>query len=128
MILAAAILSGGLLVDRVDIIELNHVYSVSEDKYDERLVQLIFYNVSKSGAYEIVGWRMWNKAGSPLPYKDRGLYCLDFFDGEKLRRIEARAFIRTKSNYDPEIDGRGALPVHKRRGFIDEQPLISIPD
>ena len=109
------------VVDEVDVIELNHVYAYSEAsrEYEQRLVQFIYY---RDG--HVVSWEMWDKTNHAYPIKVKGGYRLTYFDGKLLRVIKSRAFIRTKANYDHEVEERRRLPVIDRAGLSMESPWI----
>jgi hypothetical protein len=109
------------VVDEVDIVELNHVYSYNAvaDAYEERLVQLIFWADER-----VVAWRMWGKVDRAVPVKQGNIYVTRFFDGNTLREIRSKAYIRTRSNFDPEIEERSKFPASKRRGLFGQPPLL----
>ncbi len=118
---AAMVPATPLVRDRVDAIELNHVYDS-----DGRLVlrQFIFWDWHDGdGQFRVVAWRLFNE-GQPLPWRDlsRGGYVLLWRDGQVLRWIEADAFHETWTQYDREIEDRQQLSQDRRRGLTRDAP------
>ena len=100
--------------DKVDEIELNHVYDG-----DGTLVfsQLIFWDWHHNAAcYQVVAWRLW-KPKRPLPLRNwrQGSYCLLLQDGTVLRSIQAKRYHESWTQFDPEIADRGWLSQDQRR-------------
>jgi len=111
--------------DNVDAIELNHVY---DGRGRLMLRQLIFWDWDeRSARRHVIAWRLW-KPGQPTPLRnaaDVG-YTLVFRDGKVLRRVRARVYRETWTQFDPEIDDRRRLSEDRRRGLIRLEPPASI--
>ena len=107
-------------VDEVDLIEINHYY---DDKGRHVLDQIIFYDWSaQKSRYQGRDWRML-KRPTQIPYRDwrsRTYVAVwhDPHDGEVLRRVVAKSFRETWTQYDPEIVERDHLPKEKRRKLL----------
>jgi hypothetical protein len=102
------------LVDRVDLVELNHLY---DERGQHLLDQLIFYDWSRHQArYEV---RTWRKLTSPsqIPlrsWRDQR-YHIRWYDGPAQRHVLATSFRETWTQYDPELEAREQLPVDRRK-------------
>jgi hypothetical protein len=111
--------------DRVDVVELNHVYDADGRRV---LSQLIFWEWNtRLARHQVVAWRLW-KRGQPHPLCDPqgGEHHLLFHDNQVLRVVHARAYRESWTQYDPEIADRGRLPQNQRRGLLGiEQPSSS---
>lgn len=102
------------LVDRVDLIELNHVYDGCGKAI---FTQAIFY----SGG-EVAAWRL-VKSESHRPERDwrTGEWVMRWTDGERLRIVRSEDFRESFSQYDIEMDERTRFPVELRRGLLFER-------
>jgi hypothetical protein len=91
------------IVDRVDRIELNHMFDgkVGEYVFD----QLIFYFFTKEEeavGYKPISWILVKEEINIIPSK-KG-YSIRFYDKKRiLRKIESKVFIETWTPFDSEI-------------------------
>lgn len=120
--------------DRVHTIELNHVYNNDFTKYE--FSQWIFWTADQ----QVIDWK-WarvtvvrpSRPPDPQPYDDPKWWRFNhssqldktpfgwrllYRDRDKLRRIEARCFVESGSNYDVEVARRKRLEVNKRRRLM----------
>lgn len=100
--------------DRVDLIELNHYYD-SEGKIVFH--QVIFWDWSdeKSCLY-VRSWRFFkSKRQCPVKDSSQGDYVAVWYDGNVLRRVRARSFLESWTQYDPEVCDRERFPQSNRR-------------
>jgi hypothetical protein len=114
--------------DRVDVIELNHVYDREGDKlYD----QLIFWDWSQLEAdYQVRAWRI-VKSPTCRPRRDfdRGGYQVQLCEPYSLllRTIVGGAFRESWTQADLEHCDRSKFPQECRRGLLFEKsPCNSI--
>lgn len=122
ILLALAILPApDPIVDRVDLVEVNHFY-------DERgkLVfnQLLFYDWRPfQSEYEVRAWRLL-KGRDQRPERDHrsGEWVTIFHDGGIFREVRAAAIRETWTQHDPELTERDNLPKEKRRGLTLDPP------
>ena len=101
-------------IDRVDLVELNHFF---DDHGKLVLDQLIFYDWSPAESrYQVRAWRLL-KNPAQVPKRDAadGGYVARWHDGSVLRKVYARQFRETWTQYDPELVEREFLPKDKRR-------------
>lgn len=105
-------LEGGPLSDRVDLIEVNHVFS---PEGRPTFAQCIFYTWQNE-RYEVVAWRGL-KSADQWPHRNyvRGGFTTIWYDGDVLRRVDAYAIRETWTQYDVELAEREILPKHLRR-------------
>lgn len=108
----AAITAQGPVVDDVDVIEANYYY-------DEcgKLVfsQLVFWEwCEPDSAYHVRAWRLL-KTTEHEPYRCRDGWAVLWQDGDTLRKVRACSYVRTCTQYDPELRDREALPKERRR-------------
>lgn len=114
---AATIPNQGFVVDEVELVEWNHYYDGQGRHVFE---QLIFWDWNgKKGKHEIVDWRMYKHHGM-IPIKDErdGMYKVIWHDaahGGGWRRVNAKYFRKTFTQYDPELEERKTLAVGDRR-------------
>lgn len=116
--------AGGAALDRVELVELNHVY----DEHGESILdQLIFYDWSEaSSRYEVIAWRLVKSPWSrPLRDFRRGGLVAVFRDGERLREVRCRSFRESWTQYDVELHARGRLKPQYRRGLSFERNIDS---
>ena len=101
-------------VERVDLLEVNHVY-------DERgcylFDQLIIYDWNFcTDRYQVRTWRKITKK-TPLmfPIRCEGEYVSRWYDGSGVSRyLRALSFRETWTRYDPEIEARDIVRVELR--------------
>ncbi|MFO0869907.1 MAG: hypothetical protein U0935_13315 [Pirellulales bacterium] len=101
-------------VDRVDLVEVNHFY---DDQGKLVLDQLIFYDwCSAACRFQVRAWRLL-KTPAQLPQREAvdGQYVARWHDGHILRKVYARQFRETWTQFDPELMEREYLPKDKRR-------------
>jgi len=94
-----------ILIDRVDLVEVNHFYDEQG-----RLVfdQLIFYDWEpEKSAYVVRAWRLL-KTRQQIPQRDwsRGDYRVVWQDGDAMRTVRAQAYKETWTQSDPELINR----------------------
>lgn len=136
-ILTALILSiipqdDGICRDFVDLVELNHLY---DEKGDLVFDQLIWYDWSESeGRFQVRAWRLVKDHGpmpirqwfdkfdgqsanllTGLPAKGRGVWVSSWDDKGNFRRVTARSFTESWTQWDVELLEREHLPKEKRR-------------
>lgn len=126
MLLAAAI-DDNVLMDRCDVIEINHIVSRSGKS---RLDQVIFWDLGTEGDYEVVDWRLMQGCrrvdkngvsrfigGHATPRRHGTRWRSFWFDNrsESLREVTSTAYCETWTTWDPEIEHRSTLPADERR-------------
>lgn len=108
------------LVDRVDLIEINHFYdSQGHHVFD----QVIFYDWSQADSrFQVRAWRLL-KSNQQLPRMNwqSGRYEVNWRDMNHFRRITANQRHETFTQYDPEILERNMFPTEHRRELA--QPI-----
>lgn len=117
----------GEAVDRVDLIEVNHVYDFAGKSV---LVQAVFYDW-RQGEYQARAWRLLKVDDSrerrllpgQRPERDwrTGEWVLLFADGQLLREVRAAAFRESWTQYDVERAERDRLPQERRGGLLFEK-------
>lgn len=116
------------LIDRVDLIEINHVYDGAGKPIH---TQAIFYAWRPhQGRHDVLAWRLLktDDARQPLPgqYPERdwrtGEWIMVFTEGHYLREVRAAHFRETWTQYDPEVAERDNLPKQKRTGLTKPTP------
>lgn len=102
------------LVDRVEIIELNHVHCQQTGR--ETLSQVLYWrwHVEQS-THRVAAWRMATGVSRVRRHGDGWIETRE--DGSIRREIHARQFRETWSFEDPELADRRLLPVEMRRGL-----------
>lgn len=94
--------------DRVEVLMINHVYSIEEGK-----LKLTFTQI---GGLDADGrWHWWRMPKRFTEETEERRITFD--DRGTLRRIEYRTVIRRPSIVDLEVQDRELLPVHKRIGL-----------
>lgn len=105
--------------DSVDVIEVNHYY----DHHGQLVFdQVIFWRwLTGDQERHVVAWRML-KHTHQTPRRDwrRGGYFMIWVDHEMLRRVGAKVLQETWTQYDPEVQDRQCVPLHRRRGLLGE--------
>lgn len=103
----------GVVVDHVDEIEINHLYNAEGER---TLDQVIFWNWPKHHERpQVVAWRLWD-AKKPMPTRNK-VTCrteLTWIDGEQPRRVVAKVWRETWTQYDPEVEDRRFLSQNER--------------
>ena len=118
MFLFVLLLVGGVeqdfcVKDRVDLVEINHLYDLNG-----RLVinQLIFYEWdSASQRFQIRAWRLL-KTNSQLPRRcwEKDCYVCHWRDMNVMRKVYADNVRETWTTYDPEVLERNMFPIEQR--------------
>lgn len=114
------------LLDRVDLIEVNHVYDQSGRPV---LDQVIFYRWSHADArYQVVAWRLLRSPGQ-VPQRDwrKRVYVSQWFDAALLRKVIAGQRRETWTTYDPEMAERAIYPIEYRRELATK-PAWGVPE
>jgi len=102
------------LVDRVEIIELNHVHCPQTGR--ETLVQMIYWRWHKEqSTHRVAAWRI--VQGVARIRRIDGEWIETREEGYYRREIHARQFRETWSFEDPELLDRRLLPVELRQGL-----------
>lgn len=107
----------GIYRDRVDVIEVNHLYGDDDGKW--YMDQIIFWEW-KGNRHEVVDeYRQARKVGYPERDWRRGGYRLIWIENQSIREVRA---ISTRETWtlnrdDPEKAERDHLPVEDRRKF-----------
>lgn len=97
----------------IDRLELNHVY---DGAGDIKLDQYIFWDYSPSMSLYVV--RDWKTVKEEKPYKSGKFYVLFFKDRDGIvRKIFAKSFVETWTDYDPESVNQETVPRDNRKGF-----------
>lgn len=115
-LLLAALSSNTLdptVVDRVDLIEINHYYDNGRHVLD----QMIFYEwCSHDKRFQIRDWRPLKRVAQ-VPTFDwkRDEYVARWMDNGVMREIRAKTFRETWTRYDPEFAERAYLPKKARK-------------
>jgi hypothetical protein len=118
--LFAVLPSEQIACDRVDLVEVNHVYDAQGKPV---LVQAVFYDFRpQQGDYQVRSWRLL-KTDDQRPHRDfrRGDWVMMFHDGGLMREVRAGAFRETWTQYDVERWERERLPQEHRVGLMYER-------
>lgn len=104
----------GVLVDRVDLVEVNHYY---DDQARHVFDQVLFYDWSPAAArFRVRDYRLFR---SPHQRPQRSAstreYVTLWHEGDGTRHVTARAFRETWTQYDPEMRERQYLAKHRRQ-------------
>jgi hypothetical protein len=102
------------LVERVDVIELNHVYCPLTGR--ETLAQIIYWRWhDEHSTHHVAAWRLLQRMARVRRHDSEWIETRE--DGEVRREIHAKQFRETWSLHDPELFDRVALPIELRRGL-----------
>ena len=108
------------VVDRVDLIEVNHLY----DQHGRHVIdQLIFYDWdSATRRFQVRAWRLL-KSEEQRPRKSwpKGDYVTTWRDQNIVRRVHAVQTRETWTTHDPEVREREIYPMEQRLDL--SQPL-----
>lgn len=101
-------------IDRVDLIEVNHLY----DTQGRHVIdQLIFWDWDKD-RFSVRAWRL-VKDDNCLPLRDRnGDYVCYWRDMQTLRKVSAPRKRETWTMYDPEVLDREYKPIESRLDLV----------
>jgi hypothetical protein len=102
-----------VVIDRVDLIEINHYYDDGRHVLD----QSIFYDWnSYDKRFQIRDWRPL-KGVAQVPHFDwqRAEYVARWWDGGVMREVRAKNFRETWTRHDPEFVERNFLPKKSRK-------------
>lgn len=104
---------------RVDVIEFNQVVTADEfgRVLDVKLSQLIFWDWDKTaGEFVVRDWRAWQgKKARPRFDHKRKCWVLIFEDRGKWLTINSTSYVKTVTDFDPEIENRKRLTPDRRR-------------
>lgn len=126
LLLLAIVPAGDVVVDRVDLVELNHCY---DDEGRHVFDQVIWYDWSPTAErHQVVAWRLvkspeqlpqrrWLLSPGPLSPGSSPSYTATWQDGDVLRRVAAAAYRETWTQFDPELAEREHLPQQWRKGL-----------
>lgn len=135
MIVLLALLLAGIAVfarepspdvvrEHCDVLERNEVwtYCEADDTYSLCFAQLLFRNWDEQrGTHEIDAWRITRSSGET---KDRigllhsgGSVTACWWDGDRLRIVEAGSYWETSADFDREVAERNQLPERYRRNL-----------
>ena len=108
-------------VDKVDLIEVNHLY----DQQGRHVIdQLIFYDWDSShGRFQVRAWRLIKSPGQ-MPQRDwsKDAYVSYWRDMHVMRRVYASRIRETWTTYDPEVLEREVLPIEYRQELSQAAP------
>lgn len=121
VILASMLPAPGPVEDRVDLIEVNHVYNAKgEHVFD----QAIYYEwSSRHSCYQVRDWRLL-KDDSQIPVRNwsRGDFQAVWKDGSVFRCVRTPIVRESWTQYDPEVRDRKRLPRRHRWGLTPRNP------
>lgn len=111
----------GIVRETVDIVEVNHFYSETDDPdfpltHKYCFSQVLFWRWNhREGRHEVHDWRM-AKQVSVMPQfnESRQIYQCWFCDNGIIRVVESLSVRETHTGHDPEITDREVLPKEKR--------------
>lgn len=116
LIIAALTLlpSDDVACDSVDLIEVNHYF---DDEARHVFDQLIFRDWdARANRFQVRAWRLLKHPSQwPTHNWSIGRWEVIWHDGEVTRRVEAKAYRESWSQFDPEMRERDYLPKEKRR-------------
>ncbi len=99
------------LRDSVDAIELNHFF----DEHGRLVFDQIIFKSWDGTRDQVRAWRL-VKQPNQIPTRDpAGGYSVMWMDGEDVRRVWARSYTETWTQWDVELVEREILPQEKRR-------------
>ncbi len=106
---------GPILIDRCDLIEVNHVYDPSSGR--QILSQFIFWDwIPSQRRFRVVDWRML-PADFVLQREDLG-WLLLWHDGGDFRKCSSHSFLESYTPIDIELAERRVWPQNKRRRLL----------
>lgn len=103
----ADIPSGPNLVERVDLVEVNHYYNFDGDKV---FSQLIFWERTNKGP-QVLMWRMEGEVyreGKTVIWLKNGILC----------RVRVDCLVETYTQFDREVEQRKFLSPTERKGLF----------
>lgn len=101
------------LVDTVDRVEFNHVYSPEGRLIGE---YTLFWDWDQNRCdWVIVDWRKMRETGRWSECD--GWYRMIWRDGNRLRMVRTRNTLETWTRFDREIEDRDRFPIELRRGL-----------
>lgn len=115
------------VTDSVDLIEVNHFY---DDQARLVFDQVIYYDWNyQSNKFDIRAWRLLKQPSQePLKNIRTGEYEAFFWDGDVFRRVVAKQFQETWTQYDPELREREYLPKDRRSELTKPRVSITIEE
>lgn len=102
-----------VIADRVDMIELNHVFDV---RGEHVLDQVIFWDWEGDNGWHIAAHH-YDPESIERPQRSGDAWLYVWHARSAFRMVEAPMFRETWSNYDPEIAERDRRPECERRGL-----------
>lgn len=101
--------------DDVDLIEINHFFDENGKLVFD---QVIFLDWSPdAGRYQVRAWRKLKRQQQVPIQEAAGGYLAVFHDGDVLRRVRAKSFRETWTQFDVELAEREHLPKDRRPGL-----------
>ncbi len=118
LLLLAVLPTPGVVCDRVDLVEVNHVHN---EQGNPTITQLIFWQHG-----HVRAWRLLKHCNHrPEHDAHRGEWVTIFQDGGLLREVRSTAFRESWTQYDVERIERDRLPQEWRAGLLFErQPVL----
>lgn len=111
---AAADRSPVVVVDRVDVVEVNHFYDGQGKLVFCQILWWEWRADEDGSAHRIVDWRLMKSSGQ-LPVRVDGVWRCQWTDGERLRRVDAWSYRETWTQEDPELVDRLSMPPDQLR-------------
>ena len=113
ILVASIVPPSDVRADRVDAIELNHLF---DEAGKHVLSQYLFLDwIPSAGQFHVIAWRLAKRPGQ-RPVRDAaGGWVVVWFDGGRLRRVRAGSFVESWTQYDVELEHRRILPKEQRR-------------
>jgi len=114
--------SESVIVDRVDLIEINHF---CDDQGRPILHQLIFYEWSEDdGRYQVRDWLPLRKTYQhPQKNWNTGDYSAIWYDKGRKRIVESATLRESWTAYDPELTERNYRIPENRLGLTPHEPI-----
>lgn len=116
-LLAAVVFHLPFADDRIELLELNHVYDSCGHLV---LSQYIGWDFDDKGDYRCQWWRFQKRFNRPYRDYARGGWVMtgtDADEGVAPRRVRAKVFTESWSFVDHELEHRNVFPQSKRRGL-----------
>jgi hypothetical protein len=102
------------MVERVDALELNHLY---DEQGKLVFDQWIGWDLSRESEYRVQWW-FFAKSGRCMSKRHRMVASVD----GRIIMIDATSFCETWTQYDPELHDRKFHPKNRRRGLHGVYP------
>jgi hypothetical protein len=115
-----------IVIDRVDLIEVNHCY----DDSGRPLSQVIYYDWhERLGRYMVRDWRhLKDDNQRPVYCSRRRLWVAVWYDAKTklLRQVQAPLFRQTWTLYDPEMANRKIIPDKYRSQLLITEVIKTV--